>query len=94
MTPPVHFRIDPASGDAGSIVVTDMQNEADALNILALASPTRGLRTSMSAGMRHGGDLRDFTLVQRGILSEDQLVMLTEVFFGYHHHFYVSPGRS
>jgi len=78
------------ASDPSSIVVADMQNESDALQILALASG-QGLRQQ---GGRSGpvptASLADFQLIRLGILNPAQLTLLTDEFFQHHHHFFAS----
>lgn len=96
LNPPLH------AADPSSIVVADMQNESDALHILALASGrAKGQRQSRSpsktASAKPKGPikaLKDFPLVKLGIVTELQIINLSEVFFRCHHHLYVSPVRG
>lgn len=86
----LHLNPPMQASDPSSIVVADMQNESDALQILALASG-QGLRQQ---GGRPGptptAELADFPLIRLGILEPAQLIQLTEGFFQNHHHFFVS----
>ena len=122
LNPPLH------AADPSSIVVADMQNESDALHILALASGQTESRDEegteskahTSRGVSPEGDSRwndqalheagdgrrsnrngkgsagkegkveDFALVKLGILSVDQIEEVTNTFFRYHHHLFVS----
>lgn len=81
LNPPLH------AADPSSIVVADMQNESDALHILALAST----RPNNVKGKGKGPvkALKDFPLVRLGIVSESQILQLSEIFFRCHHHLYV-----
>lgn len=100
LNPPLH------AADPSSIVVADMQNESDALQILALASgqtvqqarPKRPDRPRSASTFqplsRDARDLADFPLVKLGIVNESQVTVLTERFFRFHHHFFVSPGTD
>lgn len=102
LNPPLH------AADPSSIVVADMQNESDALHILAMASDAgRGKgkgqqrrsrspskAASISRGPRPIKPLTEFPLIKLGIVREDQVVMLSEVFFRCHHHLYVSPAQG
>jgi hypothetical protein len=77
------------ASDPSSIVVADMQNESDALQILALASG-QGLREQGGKlGPVPTASLTDFPLVKLGILDPTQLILLTDGFFQHHHHFFV-----
>ena len=81
LNPPVQ------ASDPSSFVVADIQNESDALQILALASGHAG----GSAETRQGtGNLNDFPLVRLGIVDTVQLSTLSQAFFQHHHHFFVS----
>jgi hypothetical protein len=72
------------------IVVTEMQSEADALHLLSMASPTkeRRIRSLPAAGKRV--DLAQCAFIKKGLITEDQLITLVDIFFKYHHHYYVS----
>jgi hypothetical protein len=83
LNPPLH------AADPSSIVVADMQNESDALHILALASG----REDNSKRPKAIKPLSEFPLVKLGIVTEEQVVRLSETFFRCHHHLYVSLGR-
>jgi hypothetical protein len=67
-----------------------MQNESDALHILALAS---GEQNNQRKAYDHGtvNHLADFALVKLGILTTGQVKELSEMFFKFHHHLFVSP---
>jgi len=67
-----------------------MQSEADALHILSLVSPRRPRAQEDTSAAAQSLGLKDFVLVKKDVLNEEQLVMLNEIFFEYHHHFYVS----
>jgi len=84
-------------------VVADVQNESDALHILALASAGRP-SSADSAGTnthrlpkpendevpaRRAATMDDFALVRLGILDEEEVVTLVHAFFRYHHHMFV-----
>ena len=107
LNPPLH------AADPSSIVVADMQNESDALHILALASGQAESRDegdvqrsrSQSKGpdasrnvsghitqksKRKTAKLADFALIKLGIIDESQTATLTEKFFRFHHHLFVS----
>lgn len=106
LNPPLH------AADPSSIVVADMQNESDALQILALASGQEGSRESADqgtrsqskgpdskratqgqlplVGRRKTAELSDFALIKLGIVDEDEVTRLTEAFFRFHHHLFVS----
>lgn len=90
------------AADPSSIVVADMQNESDALQILALASDQsdeqerprhrsrpRADATSLPPS-RDVRDIGDFPLIKLGIVTETQAACLTERFFRFHHHFFTS----
>jgi len=77
--------------DPSSIVVADMQNESDALQILALASGHGHKGSGSTPGQSSTASLADFALVRLGILDTTQLLTLAEAFFLHHHHFFVSP---
>lgn len=95
LNPPLH------AADPSSIVVADMQNESDALQILALASgqndqqerPHHRARphadTTSLPPSRDVRDIGHFPLIKLGIVSESQTALLTERFFRFHHHFFV-----
>ena len=80
--------------------MADMQNESDALHILALASGQAGnppaARSTIPASRptrdkkNPTPDLDDFALIKLGIVNKNQVAGLTETFFRYHHPFYVS----
>lgn len=88
--------------DANSFLQADMQNEADALHILAIAAG----RPSSSGPRQRPGFLRgtmtpatksdqpprieDFALVKLGILDGEQVAKLVDAFFRYYHHLFVS----
>lgn len=88
--------------DPSSIVVADMQNESDALHILALASAGRpsseGSKSPRLAAARapvrrrfeSPARIEDFALIRLGIVDEETVTRLTNVFFRFHHHFFVS----
>jgi len=152
---------DSYESDPSNIVVADMQNESDALHILALASGQAGGRredadpdaskdnsdnersrgkegessfrngrgrevnstgrsTGMNSGQLSGGldavarrrergreaygtavshgrksvkqaRIEDFPLIKLGIITSEQVSKLSEAFFHYHHHLFVSP---
>jgi hypothetical protein len=111
LNPPLH------AADPSSIVVADMQNESDALHILAMASEEAGKGGSSSDGKANSGqpgsgpssrhkrrdsaldgsttdapDLKSFALVKLGIISPDEVARLTDAFYHYHHHIFVSPS--
>jgi hypothetical protein len=102
MNPPLR------AADPSSIVVADMQNESDALHILAVASgqagrgrkqntdkgATRRTRSHRDEKRKDAADLADFALIKLGIVDEEQVTRLTETFFRYHHHLFVSLHRS
>lgn len=80
------------ASDPSSIVVADMQNESDALQILAMASGNAGSKAKeIPGGM---SDLGVFPLVQMGIVNTGQVAMLTEAFFQHHHHFFASHTET
>jgi hypothetical protein len=81
LNPPLH------AADPSSIVVADMQNESDALHILALAGQGR---LESTAHKQPTKSLREYPLVKLGIVTELQVLNLSEVFFRCHHHLYVS----
>ncbi|ORX40516.1 hypothetical protein BD324DRAFT_574415 [Kockovaella imperatae] len=97
-TSPKRRRIVPRTADPSDIVVADLQNESDALHILALASGQSDLqsggpsRSSIPARTGSGksvhAELSDFILVKKRILSVSQIVDLVNTFFRYHHHFF------
>ncbi|WOO81900.1 Transcriptional activator ARO80 [Vanrija pseudolonga] len=86
--------------DPSSIVVADMQNESDALHILALASAGRpsseGSKSPRQAAARapvrrrfeSPARIEDFALIRLGIVDEETVTRLTNVFFRFHHHFF------
>ncbi|BEI94648.1 uncharacterized protein CcaverHIS019_0702290 [Cutaneotrichosporon cavernicola] len=98
LNPPLH------TSDPSSIVVADVQNESDALHILALASANRPPSSgAQSPGHRpqHSGTItpahraplaaariEDFDLVRLGIVNEGQVSRLTSAFFLYYHHLF------
>lgn len=112
LNPPLH------AADPSSIVVADMQNESDALHILAMASEEagkgganrkrkrerNGSGTDSGESQLHGSrrqsrierasaeapDLNNFALVKLGIISPDEVARLTDAFYHYHHHIFVS----
>lgn len=100
LNPPLH------AADPSSIVVADMQNESDALQILALASgqsdqqerPLHRARpradTTSLPPSRDVRDMGHFPLIKLGIVSEAQTALLTERFFRFHHHFFVRCPKS
>lgn len=69
-------------------MVREMQSETDALQILSMASPRRDSRLEL-APADQVVPLEEFVLIQKGYVSSQQLISLTEVFFNHHHHFYV-----
>lgn len=74
-----------------NLVAADLANEADAMEILALGRKVKGKRR------RRSGDaakLEEFELVKAGIVTTEQVVQLSEIFFGCHHHYYVSIGMA
>jgi hypothetical protein len=100
LNPPLH------TSDPSSIVVADVQNESDALHILALASANRP-QSSGAKSPRHrpqhsgaitpaqraplaAARIEDFALVRLGIVNEGQVSRLTSAFFLYYHHLFVS----
>ncbi|OCF34202.1 specific RNA polymerase II transcription factor [Kwoniella heveanensis BCC8398] len=117
LNPPLH------AADPSSIVVADMQNESDALQILALAS---GQAAKQEKGSAPGGDastrtdgqtnargsrgrsglsrpstdlsgsrkpsqppdLQDFALIRLGIITPEETMRLTDLFFRCYHHLF------
>ena len=92
-----------------SIVVADMQNESDALQILALASDGQGHAHATGApglGTVDGGiegaashpfgvpELSSYQPVKMGILTAAQVATLTDIFFRDHHQFFVSQATA
>jgi hypothetical protein len=93
LNPPLH------AADPSSIVVADMQNESDALHILALASGAgerRALVETRTHRVVHPGQsktptgLEGFALIKLGITDSEQVRNLADTFFKYHHHLFVS----
>ncbi|CAK9782420.1 unnamed protein product [Cutaneotrichosporon oleaginosum] len=98
LNPPLH------TSDPSSIVVADVQNESDALHILALASahrpPSSGAKSPRHRPQRTGtltpeqrvplaaARIEDFALVRLGIVDESQVSRLTSAFFLYYHHLF------
>ncbi|WVQ94853.1 hypothetical protein IAU59_001936 [Kwoniella sp. CBS 9459] len=117
LNPPLH------AADPSSIVVADMQNESDALQILALASgqaakddkgnPTGGDSSQRASGQsnargskgRQGTsrpstdlsssrkpsqppELQEFPLIRLGIITPDETMRLTNLFFRCYHHLF------
>lgn len=74
------------AADPSSLVVADMQNESDALHILALASQ----RGEASVPADKDTALEEFALIKLGIVDAEQVVRLTDVFFRCIHHLMVS----
>jgi hypothetical protein len=91
----------PHKSDPSSIVVADVQNESDALHILALASAarpsssdlegtaTRAPENGRATPTRRTATMDDFALVRLGIVDEEQIVTLVHSFFQYNHHMVV-----
>lgn len=94
-TPSPRFAFDTAQRSALSqsrnLVSSELNNEADAIEILARGNHARSRATRKVAPK---GGLEEFALVKQGIVTVDQLVHLTDVFFRWHHHYYVSIGRT
>lgn len=79
-----------------------MQNEADALHILAIAagrppSEDRRRRPTFSSGTvtparnrEQPARIEDFALVKLGIVDGEQVWKLVNAFFRYYHHLFVS----
>lgn len=88
LNPPMHV------SDPSSIVVADMQNESDALQILALASGHGHKGSGSTPGQSSTASLADFALIRLGILDSARLLTLAEAFFLHHHHFFVSFART
>lgn len=97
--------IPPHKSDPSSIVVADVQNESDALHILALASAGQPSNAGDSRGPRareqrreNGEDepqgravtIDEFALLRLGIVNEEQVITLINAFFRFHHHLFVS----
>jgi hypothetical protein len=64
-----------------------MQNESDALQILAMASGRAGGKARETT--EGASDLGAFPLVQMGVVNIAQVGMLADEFFHHHHHFFV-----
>ena len=90
----LHLNPPMQASDPSSIVVADMQNESDALQILALASGQGVRQQSGRAGPAPLANLADFPLVRLGILDPSQLITLIDSFFQNHHHFFVSASSG
>jgi len=87
---PKRRRLDPPhQDDPSSIVIADMQNESDALNILAVASARKSPEASKAGSSRRDA-LSEFALIKSGIVDEEQTSRLAETFFRFHHHLFVS----
>lgn len=79
-----------------------MQNEADALHILAIAAgrpatDERRRRPTFSSGTvtparnrEQPARIEDFALVKLGIVDGEQVWKLVNAFFRYYHHLFVS----
>lgn len=90
--------------EASSILQAGMQNESDALQILAIAAgrpsteESRRRRPTFSSGAvtpararEQPARIEDFALVKLGIVDGEQVWKLVNAFFRYYHHLVVSP---
>ena len=93
---PKRRRLDPPhAADPNSIVVADIQNESDALHILAVASARdKTTEPAKTRPPKRKDALEDFALIKLGILDAEQTARLAETFFCFHHHLFVSGPQG